>query len=165
MFQATKANKDQTRDLVHTINKHLDATPVPDTRLDSTFEKWWPDLEKTLTTLPPPSETPPRYPDTREMVAEILELTRAMAPELLKMRDEMATTHHLKELFAPSLDEPSKHSAGKAALLGHILSGVDGIGSAYGVVPGIREAPPSESPAKPSRIAASFRRARRTDKK
>ena len=46
LFQWTKANKDDTRKLIHTINKHLDATPVPDGRLDSTFEKGWPDLKR-----------------------------------------------------------------------------------------------------------------------
>ncbi len=58
LFQATKANKSETRDLIRTINKHLDVAPLPESTLNATFEKWWPDLEEKLNALRAPSSAP-----------------------------------------------------------------------------------------------------------
>src|SRR5260370_14606506 len=43
-FQATKAEKEDTRKLVHTINGALEGK-LTDAQLNVAFEKWWPDLE------------------------------------------------------------------------------------------------------------------------
>lgn len=78
MFQATLAEKEETRKLVHSVNKNLDAT-VPENRVNHLFDKLWPDLETELAAIPVPSgATPPKRP-AEEMLAEILELTRASA--------------------------------------------------------------------------------------
>jgi len=89
LFQGTKADKADTRKLIHTINKHLDATPVQESRLDTLFDKMWPDLEQKLTALPEPSKAPPPLRSNQEMVAEILELSRVMAPVILDIKDEI----------------------------------------------------------------------------
>src|SRR5260370_27646883 len=89
LFQWTKAANAATRKLIHTINKHLDATPVSESRLDTIFEKMWPALQQKLAALPEPSQAPPPLPSTQEMVAEILELSRVMAPDILEIRGEI----------------------------------------------------------------------------
>jgi hypothetical protein len=96
-FQWTKANQSDTRKLVGTINKHLDATPLEETRVDITFEKWWPDLERKLKALPAPPTTPPPPRSTDEMVAEILELSRAIAPDIQNIARETALTRNQRE--------------------------------------------------------------------
>jgi hypothetical protein len=82
MFHGTTADKEDTRKLIHTINKHLDAT-VTDERLDKTFEKWWPDLAEKLETASKAAETVAPKRSSDEMLAEILEFTRAMTPQIL----------------------------------------------------------------------------------
>src|ERR1017187_5939454 len=47
MFQETRADKEDIRKLVHSINKDL-AAPVADKLLDSLFDRLWPELEKQL---------------------------------------------------------------------------------------------------------------------
>jgi hypothetical protein len=86
LFQATKAEKDDTRNLVHSINKNLETT-IADSVVDETFDKWWPDLEKKLSALPTPAGVVPPKRGTQEIVAEILDLNRVMAnglPQVLR---------------------------------------------------------------------------------
>jgi len=78
MFQATTAEKEDTRRLIHSINKNLDAA-VPDSRVNHLFDKLWPDLEKELAGIPEPSGAAPPKRPPEEMLAEILELSRASA--------------------------------------------------------------------------------------
>ncbi len=78
MFQATTADKDDTRRLVHTINKHLDADPVPEAGLNSLFDKMWPELEAKLDALPKPSGAAPPKRTTEDMLAELLEVTKGL---------------------------------------------------------------------------------------
>jgi hypothetical protein len=77
MFQATRATKDETRKLVHTINVAISATPVKEERLDQVFEAMWPLLEKAIKELPAISAKTPIKRDQGEMIAEILELLRS----------------------------------------------------------------------------------------
>ena len=50
-FQATLADKDDTRKLLATINEALDK-PLDEHQLDGAFRKWWPDLKKRLKKIP-----------------------------------------------------------------------------------------------------------------
>jgi PAS domain-containing protein len=50
MFQATRADKEDIRKLVRSINNDL-AAPVADKMLDSLFDRLWPELEKQLATI------------------------------------------------------------------------------------------------------------------
>jgi len=97
-FQWTRANKSDTRKLIGTINKHLDAAPLPEGTLNATFEKWWPDLEEKLKALPVPSSAPPPRRDTHEMVAETLALLRSVVPPILDTARETAVTREKREL-------------------------------------------------------------------
>ncbi|MFX0196031.1 MAG: TIR domain-containing protein [Candidatus Hodarchaeota archaeon] len=51
-FQSTKADKEDTRRLLHTINRALDSKALSEQRLNTIFERWWPDLEGKLSNLP-----------------------------------------------------------------------------------------------------------------
>jgi len=97
LFQATKANKTETRDLIRTINKHLDVAPLPEATLNATFEKWWPDLEEKLKALRAPSSAPPPRRTTNEMVAEILDLNRAMIPVIGELSLEASFSRDKRE--------------------------------------------------------------------
>jgi hypothetical protein len=100
MFQATTADKEETRKLVHTINKHLDAAPVSEAGLNSLFDKMWVELEAKLMALPKPSGVPPPKRPPDEMLAEILELTRAIAPKILNFAREVEFKRRVREFRA-----------------------------------------------------------------
>ncbi len=77
-FQAAKAERDDTRKLVYTINRALDATALPADKLDKAFEKWWPELEQALRKLPEHPETPQPKRSVEEMIGEMLEIVRSL---------------------------------------------------------------------------------------
>jgi hypothetical protein len=77
-FQAKVANKEETLELLLTLNNAL-KSPLPDERLKSIYEKFWPDLENVLDTLPKEEGqiTPPR--SAPEVLDEVLVLVRGIA--------------------------------------------------------------------------------------
>jgi hypothetical protein len=78
-FQATRANRNEIRDLVRTINSALGLQGRSDHELDEAFEVWWPKLEQHLSHLPAESSSPlPQRPD-RELLEEILAAVRDQA--------------------------------------------------------------------------------------
>src|ERR1700692_4125630 len=79
MFQRTKPEENDTRKLMHTINKSIGDEVVPESHLDIIFDKIWPELKSHLEAMPPSEELPKPLPSIDDMVAEILELTRAAA--------------------------------------------------------------------------------------
>ena len=126
MFQATTADKEDTRKLVHTINKHLDADPVPETGLNSLFDKMWPELEDKLKELPQPPGAPPPKRPLEEMVAEVLELTRAMTPQILGLARDVEHERRTAEVMAAFQADP--YAPGVTGLLKDML-GTDDPGS------------------------------------
>lgn len=50
-FQVTKAEREDTRKLIHTINRALGSGSRTDRKVDETFEVWWPKLEEQLAKL------------------------------------------------------------------------------------------------------------------
>lgn len=98
MFHGTTADKEDTRKLVHTINKHLDVN-VTDERLDKTFEKWWPDLEEKLEAASKAVEAVAPKRSSDEMLAEILELTRAMTPQILGLARDTELERRTREFL------------------------------------------------------------------
>ena len=75
-FQATRANKEETKKLLITINKALGVQSLPVERLEKTFDRWWPELEAQITKLPPPGNAAKNRRSDRELLQEILELLR-----------------------------------------------------------------------------------------
>jgi len=78
-FQSTKAEKDDMRQLVHTINRALGSSALKEGALDQVFEKWWPDLEERLGRIPTSKEATsvPKRTD-RQLLEEILESVRSI---------------------------------------------------------------------------------------
>jgi hypothetical protein len=92
MFQATKAiEKDDFRRLIHTINRAVSEDPLLDQDLDSVFDAMWPQLEQTLTALPPPTKMVSR--SQQEVLEELVSLVRSQSniaydnPILVALRD------------------------------------------------------------------------------
>lgn len=99
LFQATKAEKEDTRRLLQTINRTLEAKALPEVRLDTIFEKWWPDLEARLNNLPTDDkQKQTRRPD-REIAEETLELVRNLARSLSELKIEKLE-QKISDLFA-----------------------------------------------------------------
>lgn len=78
-FQATRAEKEETRKLVQSVNKAVSEDPIPAADLDDVFNAMWVHVEKALEELPPVPEGAPARRSVEDMVAEILELVRAEA--------------------------------------------------------------------------------------
>lgn len=79
MFQHTRPDCEETRKLVHTINRVLDGEVLSDAIVDSVFDKWWPELSSHLDKMPQAEGDSKPLPKPEEMIAEILELSRAAA--------------------------------------------------------------------------------------
>ena len=78
-FQAAVAEKNPTLELVKSINVALEEDRLEPARLESAFGTWWPQLEETLANIPKATEkAPPSRPD-RDILEEILRLTRQMS--------------------------------------------------------------------------------------
>ena len=78
-FQATEFQKADFHKLVGAINNCLDERKLASKTLDAVFEKWWPDLERSIESILSSASTPmpkePVRPD-REILEELLELSR-----------------------------------------------------------------------------------------
>jgi hypothetical protein len=119
IFQATTAEKEDTRGLIHSVNKNLDAT-VPESRVNHLFDKLWPDLERELAGIPEPSGAAPPKRPPEEMLAEILELSRASAqsrksvevldPYLPAFAEFMPVFMQFMPLFAEALKAAQKQA-------------------------------------------------------
>jgi PD-(D/E)XK nuclease superfamily len=78
-----KGEKEETRQMLQNINGSLGST-VSEKTLNGVFEALWPKLEHELSTMPKPATAAPPKRSLEDMVAEILELSRAGA----KVRNE-----------------------------------------------------------------------------
>lgn len=80
-FQLTKADKEDTRKLLDTINNALGESALKGEQLKRVFEKWWPDLEGQLQAIEgarSEDAAPPRRTD-RDILKEILSIVRGQA--------------------------------------------------------------------------------------
>lgn len=77
-FQATKSEKDETRQMLQSINKTIGST-LSEHTLDDVFDALWPKLEAKLSSLPEPETHVPPKRDLNEMISEVLNLSRAAA--------------------------------------------------------------------------------------
>src|ERR1017187_4337726 len=91
-FQHTLANKEDTKKLVSSINQLSGEHLLQEGRLNSSFEKWWPDLETCLESIPPPATEGLKAPPTErilDMTSEILTRVREMN-KLARKRPSLA---------------------------------------------------------------------------
>ena len=76
MFQATMADKEDTRKLVRSVNRALQDAPIPESDLDELFDAMWPNLERSLLAIPAPDERVEVKRSAEDMLAEILDWAR-----------------------------------------------------------------------------------------
>lgn len=79
MFQATRPEAEDTFKLVLAVNTALSDDPVPESRLREIFEAMWPKLQQKLASMPEPGEAVEAMRPPEEMIAEILDISRAEA--------------------------------------------------------------------------------------
>jgi hypothetical protein len=89
MFQLTTAEKEDTKKLVHTINRTLKEGALQEKELDEIFEMWWPKLEQQLQQIPPNPEAPGQRRPDREILEEILEVVRGLRLQRAPSRREI----------------------------------------------------------------------------
>ena len=108
-FQAAVAQRSDTFKVVSTINQTLGEMALSESRLERSFNAWWPELEQMLAAIPPanPEMQRSRRPE-RDLLEEILNLTRqstreqiekaaiAQAAAMLRQRDLLAVTHEIQ---------------------------------------------------------------------
>lgn len=87
-FQAKRADKEGTLDLVATINGALGSDGLTPERLRRLFDKSWPELDAKLSTLQPTSAAAKR--DSSEIMTEILETVRSLARRIPEPRPEQS---------------------------------------------------------------------------
>lgn len=75
-FQCTKATKNDTQKLIHTINQALGDAAISENRLDEAFEIWWPKFEQSLKNIPDIESKHESKRSEREILEEMLELIR-----------------------------------------------------------------------------------------
>src|SRR5688572_21972420 len=73
-FQAKRANRDEPYDLVRAVNQALGDDALTDDRVDRSFERWWPDLEKTLASLSSQEEPTYSRRSSEDMLEEVIVL-------------------------------------------------------------------------------------------
>lgn len=97
MFQHSRATKDDTRKLLHSINLAL-AEQIPEANLDLLFDSMWPQMSTKLATMPEPDQVVETKRSVDEMVAEILEFERAADK---RRRESLVEEYEpvLKDLF------------------------------------------------------------------
>ncbi len=80
-FQTTEFEKNDIKKLVSVINTKLGDNKLDTEVLESVFEKWWPDLEAAVSEVLNEQEggDPEPVRRDRELLEEVLELTRSMA--------------------------------------------------------------------------------------
>jgi hypothetical protein len=78
-FQMTTAEKEETRKLLHTINKALGDQALQPGQVNAAFDKWWGDLDSRLEAISSTRLSVPVKRSTRELIEEVLDTVRAMA--------------------------------------------------------------------------------------
>lgn len=106
-FQAATANQADTYKLVATVNRSLGTLALSDDGLERTFLKWWPDMESAIAKIPFAATGDPSPRADRELLEEILELTRDNTREQIeriaraedaarrRQQDMLTMTHQL----------------------------------------------------------------------
>lgn len=112
-FQAKKADRDGTRDVVCEINGLLEK-PIAENILAETFEKWWAGLEEVLDNLPEPVESLDR-PSSDEMLEDILITVRNVSRQLTGA-DEQSWVRSMRELLEASEDRRQAYDWPRARL-------------------------------------------------
>jgi len=89
-FQASRANKDETYELIKSLNSVLEKK-LDDGILKDTFEKFWPDLEEDIQRIRAmPIDSVPRPRDVDEILDEMVERLQAIESQVGGIRERPA---------------------------------------------------------------------------
>ncbi len=88
-FQAAKADKEDTRRLIQTMNQALGEGFLLENKIDKAFNVWWPELEAKLKSIPDIKEQQPPQRAERELLEEILDLVRNQTRNSLGISREL----------------------------------------------------------------------------
>src|SRR5262244_297309 len=96
-FQATRANKEDTRRLVASINSALsDGLGLTETKLQEAFELWWPKLESVLNEIDPFEDPPPKRRSPDSILEELVELVRGLDAQI-QVTQSLITRYQLDQ--------------------------------------------------------------------
>jgi hypothetical protein len=87
-FHHTKAEKEDVRKLVQTINEAQGDKAIPVKQVDTAFERGWPELDQLLKKVPDVQTKQKIKRTERDMIEEILELIRAQTRSTKRDSDE-----------------------------------------------------------------------------
>jgi len=92
-FQATKAERSDTKRLICTLNQSLGDQALARDRLDEAFDQWWPDLERELAEIPPSAQAAAKEIDDRrsdrDLLEELLALVRSHESGLKQLSTQL----------------------------------------------------------------------------
>ncbi|MHB8317132.1 MAG: toll/interleukin-1 receptor domain-containing protein [Acidithiobacillus ferrivorans] len=112
-FQTTEFEKHDMLKLLNTINQLTDAK-LPQKNLETTFEKWWPDLNARIESILSQEDKPQKpIRNDRDILEEILTLNRSMISRMT--RPSQASPDTIKELIIGYInihDEQSDETGG-----------------------------------------------------
>jgi hypothetical protein len=108
-FQAIEFNRTEVRQLLTTINNAAASeVALTERRLDEAFDKWWPDLEQKVKSIPSTAQQPSRpHRSPDDLLRENLELTRSLLLEQQKLNqglDIIATALSIRTIPLVSPD-------------------------------------------------------------
>ncbi|HZU33921.1 MAG TPA: hypothetical protein VFB79_22600 [Candidatus Angelobacter sp.] len=106
MFQHTRAGKEETKEMIVSLNKVIGDEPLADEVLDDTFEKMWPDLKKSIDSMPAADSVVPQKRTSEEMLAEVLESVRELVSKDNWREKESRTQANYRFLFDPNPPGP-----------------------------------------------------------
>lgn len=112
-FQTTEFDKADFRRLVGVINGRLADHKLPEKTLETVFEKWWPDLEAKIGEILAGQAEPDEPVRTdRELLEEILQLSRASTRRTTRFAIAPAAVQDILERFVSLHDEQVSRSGG-----------------------------------------------------
>jgi hypothetical protein len=91
-FQNVRADEDGTRRLVRSINLAMGDDRLDDSRLNTTFETFWPRLAEALAKVPPAESVARPSRSTDEILEELLERVRSLPSSLRRATESQAGT-------------------------------------------------------------------------
>ncbi|MBA0086993.1 MAG: toll/interleukin-1 receptor domain-containing protein [Acidobacteria bacterium Pan2503] len=113
MFQAARAEKEETRKMVLAVNRAIGGVE-DEGRVDTWFEREWPELEKKLAAIPAAKAAAPQV-DEKKLVEQVLDLAQSSANSSAKLREELRGVREVVERVMDTLHPPSILGLGNRA--------------------------------------------------
>jgi hypothetical protein len=104
-FQATKAQQEDIRKLIQTINRIQGDDALSESKLIGAFDVWWPKLDQRLNEIPDSENVPDHKRDIKEILEEILELSRFQVNNNKKVLSAFKSSSRLPSTLTWSSDD------------------------------------------------------------